>query len=95
MQPLSNFQFPTGHCEFGRFETMISHPQIAVRVAACISEWAEIETTLGVLLAILLNASPKAALAMYGSTENRTTQIKMVMAAAVHQLSQDESDLTY
>jgi len=94
MQPLSNFlssDNSPAHCEFGQFNTMGSHPEIAVRVAACIAEWAEIETSMGVLLAVLLDASPKAALAMYGSTENRTTQQKMVMAAAAHQLSQDES----
>lgn len=72
---------------------MASRPQIAIRVAECISAWAEIETTLGVLLALLLGVNAKAALAMYGTTENRTTQIKMLMAAAEHTVPQEESDI--
>lgn len=95
MQPLSSFRDPrlSGHCEFGQADTMTSRPQVAIRVAECISEWADIETILGLLLAVLLDANAKAALAMYGATENRATQIRMLMAAAGHKVPQDESDL--
>lgn len=59
----------------------------------CVGQWTEIETTLGVILAVLLDASPKAALAMFASTENRSTQLKMISAAALFQIGPYESDL--
>lgn len=94
MQPVSAFRVGSAiHCEFGRSDIMTLQPQIAVLVAECIAEWAEIEATVGVILAVLLEASPNAALAMFRATENRSTQFKMVSAAAEQQIPQSEFDL--
>jgi hypothetical protein len=92
MQPLSSFG-PGIHCEFGEPDIVSSRPLVAVRIAECIAEWTEIETLLGLLLALLLDANAKAAMAMYGATENRATQIKMLTAAAEHKMPEDEQDV--
>src|SRR5262245_56701695 len=92
MQPLS--RFGTGiHCEFGESDIITSRPKVAVRIAECIAEWTEIRTLIGLLLALLLDADAKAALAMYGARENRTTQQRMLTAAAQHKMRRDEYDV--
>lgn len=93
MQPLTRFGPTPIHCEFGEPNIIPSRPKVAVRIAECISEWTEIETLLGLILALLLDANAKIALAMYGATENRTTQMNMLIAAAKHKIPQDESDV--
>jgi hypothetical protein len=61
---------------------MSSRPALAAKIAHCIAVWAEIETLLGVFLAMLLHANERAALSMYSAVENRAAQTRMILAAA-------------
>jgi hypothetical protein len=78
---------------WGAIDTITSRPKVAVRIAECIAEWADIETMLGLFLALLLNTDSKAALAMYASVENRSSQRKMIMAAAKAKLPPEHFDV--
>jgi hypothetical protein len=92
MQPLSRVSLHP-NALFGQTDTMESRPSLAIKVADCIREYAEIETILGITLAFLLNADAKVALAMYSSVENRSAQLRMLEGAAKAKLSQDQSEL--
>jgi len=81
MQPLSRVS-PNAEVIFGRNEDMASRPEVAVKISQCIAEWADIESMLGMLLAILLDGDQDAALAMYSGVENRSSQMKMLESAA-------------
>jgi hypothetical protein len=60
---------------------MTSRPALAVKIAECIAEYAEVEFELGSALGAMLKSELKIALAMY--VENRrTTQLMMVRSAA-------------
>jgi hypothetical protein len=92
MQPLSKVR-PDAIVTWGAIDTITSRPKVAVRVAECIAEWADIETMLGLFLGLLLNSDSKAALAMYSSVENRSSQRKMIMAAGESKLDADHFDV--
>jgi hypothetical protein len=92
MQPLSRVR-PGAMCNWGAPDNMTTHPKVAVRIAECIAECADIETMLGLLLALLLDTNAKAALAMYGSVENRAVQRRMMLAAAEANLPSSHFDL--
>jgi hypothetical protein len=81
MQPLSRVR-PNAQVVWGSAELMSSRPKMAIKIAECIAEWADIETMLGLILSLLLNADAKAALAMYAAVENRSAQRRMILAAA-------------
>jgi hypothetical protein len=81
MQPLSRVK-PDAITNWGQRETMTLRPNLAVKVAQCISHWSEIEVHLGAFLALLLHANEKAALAMYSGLENRSAQLRLITAAA-------------
>jgi hypothetical protein len=61
---------------------MAVRPALAVKVAHCIAQWSEIEVLLGAFLALLLHANERAALAMYSGLENRSAQLRLILAAA-------------
>jgi hypothetical protein len=65
---------------------------VGIKIAECISEWAEIETVLGLFLALLLHANEKAALAMYSAVENRAAQLRMISSAAESTLKPSHFD---
>lgn len=92
MQPLTRV-VSDANMFWGDPETMLKRPKAAVRVAQCISEWAEIETMMGIFLAVLLDTESKTALAMYASLENRAAQRRMILAAAESKLPPDQFDL--
>jgi hypothetical protein len=92
MQPLSrvNSRAPV---IFGDATTMTKRPKVAAKIAECIAECAEIETMLGLFLAILLEANSKAALAIYSSVDNRAAQLRILNAAAEAVMEPDNFDL--
>jgi hypothetical protein len=93
MQPLTRV-VSDANMFWGDPETMLKRPKAAVRVAQCISEWAEIETMMGIFLAVLLDTESKTALAICASLENRAAQRRMILAAAESKLPLELS-LTY
>jgi hypothetical protein len=48
-----------------RDDTMASRKDVAVVVAECIAQWAEIESVLRVILSMLLETEARAGIAMY------------------------------
>jgi hypothetical protein len=81
MQPLSSVK-SVALVHWGELNTIAMRPQLAVKVAQCIAAWSEIEALLGLFLSFLLHATPQAALGMYAGVGNRTSQFKMLDAAA-------------
>ncbi len=63
-------------------DILSERPTWAAKIAQCIGLWAEIETELGLFLALLLHANEKAALTMYSAVENRRAQTRMILSAA-------------
>src|SRR5207248_5187286 len=91
MQPLSKV-FPKGNVIFGAPDNIAKRPTVAVKISQCIIEWADIESMLGMCLAILLDADRETALEMYAGVENRSSQFKMLESAARVKLA-DSPDL--
>ncbi|MGE3993872.1 hypothetical protein [Pseudorhodoplanes sp.] len=88
MQPISRVK-PNAVTIWGVNDAMILRPKIAVKVAQYISQWSDIETLLGLFLAILLHAHEDAAVAIFHGIENRTAQLKMLSSAAEVSLPED------
>jgi len=68
-------------------------PKVAVTIAEYIAEWANIETMMGIFVALLLDTDAKAMLAMYSALNNRTAQLRMIEAAAESKLTPDHNDI--
>ncbi len=81
MQPLSRVK-PNAVTIWGQHDTMAKRPKLAMMIAHCIAQWSEIEIHLGALLALILHANEKAAVAMYAGVENRAAQLRLIDAAA-------------
>ena len=92
MQPLSRVK-PTANYFFGRMDDFEKRPAVSVKIAQCIAEWADIESMLGIFLALLLDIDPSMALSMFTEVENRSSQMKMVDAAARKKFSQEQLDV--
>jgi hypothetical protein len=92
MQPLSRVK-PDATVTWGALDTMTSRPAIAVKIAECIAEWADTETIIGLMLAILLDTDPDAALAIYSAVDSRSAQNKMILGAAKSKLPSEQYDL--
>jgi hypothetical protein len=92
MQPLSRVN-PDAIMNWGIRNAIAERPTVGVKVAECIAEWAEIETVLGLFLAMLLHANEKAALAMYSAVENRAAQLRMITSAAKSTLRPSHFDV--
>jgi hypothetical protein len=91
MQALSRVH-PTARIAIGLPDTMPQRPILAAKIAQCISEFSNIETMLPVLLAFLLSADAKTAIAMFGSLENRAAQLRLLNTAAEEILDEDRFD---
>ena len=61
---------------------MLLRPEVGARVAQYIAEYSEIESLLGLFLALLLHANQKAIMAIYSNLENRAAQLRMIKSAA-------------
>jgi hypothetical protein len=94
MQPLSLVR-KNARVSFGQNDLMSSRPKVAIRIAECIAEWANIEATLAMFLGLLLEADGKTALAMYHSLENRAAQLRMLHAAFEARLSVEDYDIFF
>jgi hypothetical protein len=92
MQPLSRVK-PDSISSWGDPETMSLRPDLAAKVARCVSQWSEIELHLGAFLGFLLHAHPRAAWAMYTKVENRAAQLRMITAAAEASVPADHFDV--
>jgi hypothetical protein len=92
MQPLSRVN---SNCatEWGSNSVMLKRPNVAARVAQYIAEWSEIESLLGLFVAMLLHANQKAILAIYSGLENRAAQLRMITSAAEAVLASDHFDV--
>jgi hypothetical protein len=91
MQLLSRVK-PNCTTDWGTTDVMVRRPQVAVKVAQYIGEWAETETLLGLFLAFLLHAHEDAVVAIYSGVENRASQLKMINSAAQSLLPQEHFD---
>jgi hypothetical protein len=74
-------------------DTMASQPKIAVAIAECIGQWAEIENILGLILSMLLGAEARAGIAMFHSLNNTNSQMSVLNAAAEIKLTQEFKDV--
>ena len=92
MQPLSHVK-PNAVSQWGSHISISTRPEVAVKIAECIALWSQVETTLGVFLALLLHANEQAAAAMYSSVENRAAQLRMIDGSARSVLPQDHYDV--
>jgi hypothetical protein len=92
MQPLSRVK-PDAVTEWGNPNTMSFRPELAAKVAACITHWSEIETHLGAFLGLLLHANQKAAVAIYSGLDNRAAQLRAIESAAEATLKVDHFDV--
>ena len=72
---------------------MSKRPELAAKVAQCISQWSEVEIHLGAFLGLLLHANQKAAVAMYAGLENRSAQIRLITLAAEASLPLEHFDV--
>jgi hypothetical protein len=91
MQPLNKVN-PNAITSWGVDDAMLSRPHLAAKIAQYISQWSDIETLLGLFLAILLHAHEEAALAIFHGIENRTAQFKMLTSAAQASLPPETFD---
>jgi hypothetical protein len=92
MQPLSRVK-DIRFTNWGQSHAMILRPSISSKVAQYIAHWAEIETRLGMFLALLLHANEQAILAMYMGVENRAAQLRMINSAAEAVLPKEHNDV--
>jgi hypothetical protein len=81
MQPLSKVN-RKAVTNWGLGDAMGLRPKLAVKVAQCIANYAEIEVSLGAFLGFILHTNEKAAVAMYSGLENRSAQLRMITSAA-------------
>ena len=93
MQPLSSVKPDCRVTNWGSNSVMLRRPAVAVKIAQYIAEWAEIESFLGLFLALLLHANQKAVLAIYNGLENRAAQLRMLTSAAHAVLKDDHLDV--
>lgn len=92
MQPLSRVM-PNANVTFGENDTMQQRPELAVFVAECITQFANLESLLGLSLALILDANQKAVLAMYSAFDSRASQMKLLKAATESELEKLHSDI--
>jgi hypothetical protein len=92
MQPLFRVK-SSAPVDWGRADMMALRPNVAIKIAECIGECADMETALGMCLGMLLDTDSHAALAMFASVENRNAQRSMLLAAAQAKLDQIHLDL--
>ncbi|WP_315738751.1 hypothetical protein [Bradyrhizobium sp. SZCCHNR1093] len=88
MQPLSRVK-PSCATEWGSNSVMLKRPNVGIRTAQYIAEWSEIESLLGLFLAMLLHANQKAVLAIWSGLENRSAQLRTISSAARATLTED------
>jgi hypothetical protein len=78
MQPLSKVR-RGADVSLGVDDVMASRLKVALKIAECIAKWAEIESSLGLFLALLLNADQKAILGMYEAVESSSARLRMAI----------------
>ena len=72
---------------------MANRPQVAIKIAECIAEWANIKSMLGIFLGFLLHSKAETALNMYMALDNRAAQLRLLESAAKSELSILQFDL--
>jgi hypothetical protein len=92
MQPLSRVR-PNCATEWGSNSVMLLRPGVGARVAQYIAEYSEIESLLGLFLALLLHANQKAIMAIWSGIENRAAQSRVITSAAKAVLPQEHFDV--
>lgn len=89
MQPLSRVKPHTG-LHFFPPSIMTARPKVAHYVAEALAQWANIECSIGVLLAIILDEEAQTGLAMFYSLNSSNNQIGLVEAAKVKLTKADQ-----
>jgi hypothetical protein len=74
-------------------DAMVQRPKVAVLVAEAIAEWAQVECSVGVILAVILETEAQTALAMFSALTSSNNQMTIVEAAAKAKLTKADSDL--
>lgn len=95
MQPLSRV-IPASKgvsLDFWPRDAMLQRPKVAVLIAEAISEWAQVECSIGVILAIVLETEAQTALAMFSALTSSNNQMTIVEAAAKAKLTGADSEL--
>jgi hypothetical protein len=92
IQPLSQVK-STASLHFYPPDIMTVRPTLAVFIAECIAEWAQIESILGVILAVILETEAQTGLAMYMSLTSLSNQMTVVSAAAKAKLTVADEEL--
>jgi hypothetical protein len=92
MQPLSRVKRVEA-TSWGSDSVMLKRPAIAVRVAQYIAEWSEVESLLGLFLALVLHTNARSGVAMYSALDNRSAQIRIIKAAAKAGLPAEHYDV--
>jgi hypothetical protein len=92
IQPLSRVK-PHAALHFYPPDIMTVRPILAPLIAECIAEWAQIECTLGIILAVILETEAQTGLAMYMSLTSSTNQMTVLSAAAEAKLTKADEEL--
>jgi hypothetical protein len=92
IQPLSQVK-SAAMLHFYPPDIMTVRPRLAPLIAECIAEWAQIECTLGIILAVILETEAQTGLAMYMSLTSLSNQMTVVSAAAKAKLTVADEEL--
>jgi hypothetical protein len=74
-------------------DAMVQRPKLAVLVAETIATWAQLECSLGVILAVILETEAQTGLAMFLSLTSSNNQMAIVSSAAKAKLTIADEEL--
>jgi hypothetical protein len=95
MQPLSRVIPPTTGLDlhFVVSDAMAQRPKLAVLIVETIGIWAQVECSLGVILAVILETEAQTGLAMFLSLTSSNNQMAIVSSAAKAKLTVADEEL--
>ena len=96
IQPLSNvLPQTTGTLDLHLLapDSMAQRPILALLVAETIAEWAQVECSLGVVLAVILDTEAQTGLAMFLTLTSSSNQMAIVSSAAKAKLTKMDEEL--
>ena len=95
IQPLSRVVPPNKGVDlhFMNQDTMARRPMLAALIAETIAEWSQVECSLGVILAVILETEAQTGLAMLLTLTSSNNQMTMVSAAAKAKLTVADEEL--
>src|ERR1700739_185557 len=95
IQPLSRVipQNTSMDLRFMTQDTMAQRPALAALIAEVIAEWSQVECSLGVVLAVILETEAQTGLAMFLTLTSSNNKMTMVSAAAKAKLTASDEEL--